>query len=411
MTPYFERLREELATATERHYGAGAAESRRQSDGTRRVSRGGIRRGPVALAVIGVLAAASAAAATVRLLGEPHGLTGTVPPAALRSVPGRRSAAPGSAGGALAGLRYAVAVTPDIEPGQAGWCGSPLYTPARSRAELQGGSACATAVSGGSEGVAGGEPLANLASGSVAGEAGSHAASARSLLNREMRRRLDGREAAAQLEWFVFAPPASAVRIGAETYPLSPNPDLPSGWRALVLFASGSGPDSVVALDGRGRPLVPSPVGAIEHVQALLGAIPIRHVDPRHPGDSGCRLGPSRLAGATAEWEAVAQSAPTLGGQVPAGTLFSCARAWYALSGPHAVYSAALLLDAQDPARRAPELAGLSPASAPGEFEMDAATGRRFSARRTGNGWLVVEGPDARVRHELLGKVAAGGVS
>lgn len=409
MTPYFEQLREELATATERRYRAGGAESRGRSEQTRRASRGGVRRGPMVLVVVGVLAGASAAAATVRLLGEPLGLTGTVPPAALRSVRGHGSAVPGGAGAALAGLRYAVTVTPDIEPGQAGWCGSPVYMAAGGRAELQGGSACAPAASGGSEGVAGGEPLANLASGSLAGEAGSHAASARSLLDREMRRRLDGREAAAQLQWFVFAPPASAVRIGARIYPLSPNPDLPAGWRALVLFAT-TGPNSIVALDGRGRPRAPSPVGAIEHVQALLGAIPIRHVDPRHPGDSGCRLGPSRLAGAATEWEAVAQSAPTLGGQVPAGTFFSCARAWYALSDPHAVYSAALLLDAQDPARRAPELAGLSPASAPSEFEMDAATGGRFSARRTGNGWLIVEGPDARVRHELLGRVVAGGV-
>lgn len=410
MSTYFERLGEELRLATERRYelrssSAGPAGSRSRQPGGRMDRLLGRARGrwPLAALLVAVVGAGSAAAATIPLLGGSQRLAGSVPAAALQAPGPLVRATESVQGQALPrGLRYAVPVTPDIEPGTAGWCGSPVYLiPGRKR-PLAGASACVSATRGSTGIIGGGEPLTNLAD-----ELHPKAPSTRSGLGeakepRDLRQMRRDAASDVQLDWSVVSSRVHAIRIAGTTFPTYPDPDLPGGWRALVIFARGR-PLRFTDLDAQGEPLPPEQLSqAQSSVQARLRSTPIRHVDPRQVPAGICGLGPADLPGLGSQWEVLAGRAPSLGASVEAGALFSCARAWYAFPGSHAVYSAAILLDARSPGQSAPEPPGLTPGPEAGSYEEDAALTGEITARRIGRAWLLVQGPDVRLREKLL---------
>jgi hypothetical protein len=113
----------------------------------------------------------------------------------------------------------------------------------------------------------------------------------------------------------------------------------------------------------------------------------------------------------TAQWEVVADRAPARGSTAAHDALFSCARAWYAFPSAHAVYSAAILLNAQNPARTAPNLPGLTPSTHPGDYEEASSAGGQVTATRVGNAWLLVQGPNQRQRTALLNTINIAGTA
>jgi hypothetical protein len=417
MSTYFELLKEELQAATERRYGPAAALGRedRARSALRRgrwTRRPGRWRGWPAIIIVGVAIGAGSAAAATQLLGGTHGLTGSVPSEALSAL-SPTSKVLGAQGrhGVSGALRYAIPITPNIEPGQAGWCGAPVYVSADARRPLAGGTACATGTPGAIGVLGGGEPLTNLETTTGTGSS-THARSSQAHQRQALEHWLHGRKTAVQLDWFIYRSGVSAVKINGVTYPTTPNADLPAGWRALVLFVQGSLPPRAMPLDHAGHPLKERASAAVTatSLQRSLESIPIRHINPRElPPDSTCAVGPARLAAGMNEWEAVTVGAPSLGSRVEPNTLFSCARAWYAVPGSQVVYSAALLLNAQNPTRAAPRLPGLTAGPTPGTYEEDAGTGGQLSARRVANAWLVVEGPDQHLRDRLLQGLAVQG--
>jgi hypothetical protein len=86
-------------------------------------------------------------------------------------------------------------------------------------------------------------------------------------------------------------------------------------------------------------------------------------------------------------------------------------RAWYAFPSAHAVYSAAILLNAQNPARTAPNLPGLTPSTHPGDYEEASSAGGQITAKRVANAWLLVQGPDQRQRTPLLNNINVAGTA
>jgi hypothetical protein len=134
-------------------------------------------------------------------------------------------------------------------------------------------------------------------------------------------------------------------------------------------------------------------------------------VDPRHLPPAVCSLGASDLPSFGRQWEVVADRAPVRAHSAPPDALFSCARAWYTVPRTGEVYSAAILLDAQNPARTAPNLPGLTPGAEPGEFEEAASTGGEITVKRAKNGWLLVQGPNQRQRTALLNNIKVGGTA
>jgi hypothetical protein len=68
-----------------------------------------MRRSPLALLAVVVLASGSTTAAVALLIMRSAALTGTVP-------------------GQLGRLRYDIPLAPDLEPGHAGWCSYPLFS-------------------------------------------------------------------------------------------------------------------------------------------------------------------------------------------------------------------------------------------------------------------------------------------
>ena len=409
MSAYFERLGEELHLATERRYAsastrASAASSRgrglaRAAKHARRSARRRIGRRPILALLAVVVAGGSAAAAVIPLFGGSHRLTGAVPNAALRS-PGPGSLVGVPAASLPAGLRYSVPVFPDLEPGDAGWCSTVLFTLAGASAPLPGGGgACAPATAASVAIVAGGEPLTNvlnyLSSTSPTGKKpGRPSRPSIRTLQQAMQRDVF-------LNWFVVSDRVAAIRINGTTLVPYQDHDLAASWRALVAFTRGA-PTSITYVQHDGRPI------------STLASPPIQRaavakVDPRHLPAAACALGPSHLPGLAGEWEVVAQSAPAPNSLEGPDVIFSCARAWYAFPHAHAVYSAAILLDAQNPADRAPQLPGLTPGTRPGTFEEGARDSAQIAARRVDNAWLVVQGPSRQLREALLHEINASG--
>ena len=342
-------------------------------------------------------ASATAAAAAIPLFGGSHGLTGGVPKPSLNS--------PGPALAGLpvrlpAGLRYAIPVTPDLEAGDTGWCSSDEFTlPAARTRLIGGGSACAPASPDAVTIVAGGGALTNVLS---------------SLPGLDQTRATGGRPSIANIQSamrqtvminsFVVTDQVARIRVGKVSFVPRPDPALAPDWRAVAFFTRGP-LGKFELIDRDGRPIVQT------GRQVSVPTVAVTTVNPRHLPPAVCSVGASDLPRVASQWEVVADRAPTRGRRVPPDALFSCARAWYAFPSAHAVYSAAILLDAQNPARSAPNLPGLTPSLHPGDYEEASSAGGQITARRVGNAWLLVQGPDQRRRIAILNNINVGGTA
>jgi hypothetical protein len=357
----------------------------------------------------------SAAAAVIPLLGRSHGLSGTVP-AAVLSAPGPAVEPPASVlpRRLPSGLRYAISVTPNLEPGNAGWCSRVAFLLVKATEPLPGGGeSCSPSIAGAPVLIAAGEPLTNVlnvlavprphfqrelpdarSAPATKGQESAHIKALLSRLRQDMRRDVS-------LSWFITSERVWAVRIAGRTFVAAAGEDLAPGWHAVVVFTHGP-PTPFVYLDRRGAPIA-------ETTPPPTHSISVTSVDPRHLPPAPCALGRSNLPDVGGEWEVLANSEPSLGSRVEANALFSCARAWYAFPHSHAVYSAAILLNAQNPARRAAELPGLTPTAVTGDFQEGAATNAQITARRVANCWLLVQGPDPRLRERLLHGLSVSG--
>jgi hypothetical protein len=203
---------------------------------------------------------------------------------------------------------------------------------------------------------------------------------------------------------FVVSDEVALIRVGTAAFVPRPDPELAPDWRAVVLLTRGP-LSKFELLDRSGRPI--DQTGA----NANVAAVPVTAVDPGHLPAAVCALGSPGLSGLGRQWEVLADRAPRRGPLAPPDALFSCARARYAFPSEHAVYSAAILLDAQDPARPAPNLPGLTPGTHAGEFEEAASSGGEITAKRVGNAWLLVQGPNQQQRATLLNKITVAGTA
>lgn len=342
-------------------------------------------------------ASATAAAATIPWFGGSHRLTGAVPKPALTS-PG-----PVVAGVPVrlpAGLRYAIPVTPDLEAGDSGWCSSTEFTlPAARTRLIGGGSACAPASAHAVTIVAAGGALTNVLS---------------SLPGLHQPQASGGRPSSAHIQSamrqtvlinsFVVNDQVARIRVGNASFIPRSDPELAPDWRAVVFFTRGPLANFEL-IDRHGRAI--DQTGA----QASVPAVPVTTVNPGDLPPAVCSLGASDLPRVTSQWEVVADRAPTRGRNAPPDALFSCARAWYAFPSAHTVYSAAILLDAQNPARTAPNLPGLTPSTHPGDYEEASSAGGQITARRVGNAWLLVQGPNQHQRTRLLNNINVAGTA
>jgi hypothetical protein len=385
---------------------AGDQPARRSSRLSRaRYGRRGRRGRGLGWRQVGVLvflaASATAVAATSPLFGGSHRLTGAVPKPALTS-PGV-SPRPGVSGMPVRlpdGLRYAIPVTPDLEAGDTGWCASTEFTLPGARTRLiGGGGACAPASAHAVTIVAGGAALTNVLS-SLPGlqqptASGAHPSSA--AIQRAMSQTVS-------INSFVVSDEVALIRVGNASFVPRPDPELAPDWRAVVFFTQGP-LSKFELLDRHGRPINQT------EAQASVPTVPVTTVNPHHLPAAVCTLGASDLPSVGRQWEVVADSAPIRGRDAPPDALFSCARAWYAFPRAHAVYSAAVLLDAQNPVRTAPNLPGLTPGAHPGEFEEAGSSGGEITAKRAGNAWLLIQGPDQRQRTALLNDINAAGTA
>ena len=411
MSAYFDLLGDELRLATERRYAPRSIEASAalhpsgRLSGTRRrirrLSHSRIGRWPTVAIVALVVAAGSAAAAAIPLFGGSHRLAGVVPAAALRS-PGPGSLAGVPAPRLPAGLRYSVPVFPDLEAGDAGWCSSAVVTLAGAPAPLPGGAgACAPGAAGSVAIVAGGAPLTNVL-GYLPGAHPTPTKLGRPSRARAIQALLQTMQDDVFLNWFVVSDRVAAIRINGTTFVPRHDQDLAPSWRAVVAFTRGA-PTSIVYVQRDGRPI--NTLGG----QPAQPPQPVATVDPRRLPAARCALGPAHLPGLGSEWEVVARSTPSPGSLDGSGVLFSCARAWYAFPRSHAVYSAAILLNAQNPGNRAPQLPGLTADARPGDFEEGVKDSAEITARRVANAWLVVQGPDQKLREALLHNITASG--
>ncbi len=382
MSDYIARLETSLREAAAREYpppeesaaarsGAARAEPVR-SPRWRAWSR--LRRSPLAVAAVVVLAGGSAAAAVALLSMRSAPLTGPVP-------------------GLLSRLRYDVPLTPDLEPGNAGWCSYPLFS-ITGTIDDTGGGTCSPAVASGADVIlSGGEPLSNE----------------QALLSRSGTA-LDGAERTLNLVWMVVSSRVAAVLVsGHQVVTPRADPRLPNGWRAVVAFTSAPVEQiRMLPLDSRGNPIPQSDAVSSRVADPSGGAAPSRSYAPGSHEAVPCRMPRVRAAGVTNQWEVVATRAPALGGAVAEGTLFSCARSWFSISGESEAPSAAFLLNARAPRRPAPPPPGLIPTKQPGVFAVPSA---EILAKRVGLGWLVVQSRSITLARTLLDAIRVEGTA
>jgi hypothetical protein len=373
MSEFFDQLERALSDATVRRYGTrgqwsplGVASVTRRGL-ARRLSHFGRR--PLALALIVLVIGGSAAAAVVSLVTRSSApLTGTVP-ATPELI--------------TAGLHYDIPVTPDLEPGNTGWCSYPRFSlPRRSRppgvpAQLSSSGTCAPARVSDTPLVMGG------------GEEG--------------------------LFWMIVSSRVAALRLGASIV-IQPRSDarLPYGWRAVVTFTPAFNPRTR-PLDGSSALLYPTPLD-VRGRPIPLGTsqppppVPVKTIDPNHPPARSCAIAAVVMPGLRRQWEVIATGMPARTSSVDAGALFSCARSWYLFDERSPALSAALLLNAREPRLRAPALPGLTPTSPSGFFTEDGGSAGDITARRLGLAWLVVQGGTAPQREQLLRMLRVEGV-
>jgi hypothetical protein len=384
MSDHFGQLQQALSDAARREYGVRARNRgpRRQatlpaggdgSEAQRTRGRSLRRWPPFVLAALALAAGATAAAAITVLVGRGSGsapLSGTVP--------------------SLRVLHYDVPLTPDLEAGDAGWCSEPRFWISGVRSPYAGGGTCSPSYRPGTPvSLAGGEPISNEKN-----------------LLRSSHTRLTAQQGRTSLFWAVVAPRVTAVRLGPG-YVVAARRDsrLPSGWKAVVAFASGQ--TDPVALDSAGRVIREPPGGLPTTTRTAT-----RPAKPGGPAASSpCSIHALRLPDVTASWGVVATRVPTLGSSVTANVLFSCARSWYSIKGYPEAPSAAILLGARDPRRAAPALPGLTPTGHPGIFLEDGGVGGPLLATRVGRAWLVVQGPSTSIDAMLLAALRAEGTA
>jgi len=332
-----------------------------------------LRRSPLALVAVVVLAGGSAAAAVALLSMRSAALTGTVP--------------------GLGRLRYDIPLTPDLEPGHAGWCSYPLFSITGSIDDAGAGTCSPAAAPGAGVILGGGEPVSN-----------------EQALLRQSGHALHGADRHLSLVWMVVSSRVAAVRIGGRQV-ITPraDPRLPSGWRAVVAFTSMPlGQIRPVALDARGNPIPASGAVPGQLVGASGGVSPSRSYVPGSHEPAPCVVAKVRLAGVIGQWEVVATRTPARGAAVADGTLLSCARSWFSISGHPDAPSAAFLLNARAPRRRAPAPPGLTPTNQPGVFTVPSA---EILAKRVGVGWLIVQSRSLTLAWKLLDAIRVDGTA
>ncbi len=388
MSDYIDSLEQALRDAAVREYRTarsdGASPHRAQAGSDHRqvasTTRPRWRRrwSPLAVVVAVLLVSGSAAGAIAAILG-----TGSAP--LTGAVPGITAQL----------LRYDIPITPDLEPGDAGWCSSPIFSIRNGVTDAAGGDTCSPPAPAGVPVIlAGGEPISNE----------------RDFL-RQAGRALDARQGQLNLFWMVVSSNVAAVRLGpGDVVTSRQDPRLPAGWRAVVAFVRGVSPTfpQPVPLDRGGRPIVQRNTTLSRVSPGSGGVAAARSYDPGGTTPSPCSIHAVRLPSVTAQWEVVATTAPALGSAVARNLLFSCARSWFSIKGQSNAPSAAILLNAQDPRRRAPRPPGLRPTDQPGVFSNASA---EIVAKRVGRAWLVVQGQSVTLSKMLLSTLRVGGSS
>jgi hypothetical protein len=362
MNDHLTNLEHALSDATEREYGHGTARMPKRG---RRPPR---RLPAIAIAAALMILAASAAAAIVALGHRGSApLTGTVPTLRI--------------------LHYDVAVTPDIEPGNAGWCSYPRFSIEGIHGPFSGGGTCAPAYTPSTPVLlAGAEPLSNSRD-----------------LFASAHKPLTAAQGNVNLFWAIVEDRVGAIRLQRGlTVAAKHDPRLPSGWKAVVTFLSGQ--IDPVALNSSGHVLHETAV-APQLTRAATRPLDARSVHSSNP----CSIRTSPLPWVKASWQVIATRAPTLGSAVEPNVLFSCARSWYSIKGSSEAMSAAILLSARDPRRPAPPLPGLTPTGQPGVFTEDGGASGPILAKRASNTWLVVQGPSLAKDGRLLDALHAEG--
>jgi hypothetical protein len=377
---------------------ASAAEPGRQSAGSaidgRRPASASIRRrfarrlGPRPLALVfGVLVLGGSAAAAVVSLTASRPLDGSLPAGVGPIRPAVKT-------------QYRISVFPYMTVGWSGWCSSANFTAHSRQVETDYG--C--------------EPVENSSAVVYGPE--------------------EFGTSAGDYQYEIVSDKVAAVRYstGATIAPAS-NPRLPEGTRVVVYVNTPTKPKKLgrfllslppqpTLLDAYGRVItVPAgrPATNVEH-------LPLQRLNAKDPAGDGCTVRARPLPGLVALTQTV--TTPVRWPRHQPGAFLACANATYRLAGTR--LAAAVLVNATNPAKAAPTLPGLAAArnssgvftagdvgsiGFPQGLDISAGTGDRVfntptrqqalkdhdvSARRAGNGWLIVEGGSATQRATLL---------
>lgn len=312
MTDFLDRLERQLVGTVERH-AAGPALAERQAPSPRRRPAGwrgflGLRHRPLLVALAVIVLGGTATAAVVSLSAS-RPLRGTIPP-----------------GGALAPFpsspaHYRIAAFPYMAVGWAGWCTSVDFLDLRGReASFYG---CAPIESGSDPSVGG---------------------------------MLFGR-----YQYEIVRQQVAAIRFsfGRTITPVT-DPGLPPGMRGYMIIGpkttssqEGGAPWSRVLLDARGHPIVEPNLTRAANVEHL----PIRILDASRPGSVPCAVLSRRVSGLTPIAQTV--STPVPWPREADGAFEACANATFRVD--HGIVAVAVLINAVDPAKTAPDLPELAP--------------------------------------------------
>ncbi len=348
---------------------------------------------PIAAVLVSLVICASAAAAVVSLTGSgSQPLTGEVPgaPGATRTLLGPPRS--------VSGDSYRIAVTPDLQAGDSGWCTSIVYSTHGRLADGTG--TCQTG---------GGYPTA-----------------ARPLFGANYPKT----SGSGSTVGFVLAGPGvSAVRVGSSTILTKPLPGLPRGDEAAVFFLASNSPPVMIPPVGTAFPY--TSLKAQEHSVAegdehprLVHATPLLAIDragdvirygpaasaPRtvrtwyrhasrslrlhgisdHPLPGACELTQRGLPALTAEFGRTLERI-TPPANIEGQAFTSCINTFYSLHGR--LLQVAVLLDAHEPGRTLTPIPGAQPV--PGHPDivnvpLPALPGA-ITARREGNAWIVLQ--------------------
>jgi hypothetical protein len=348
MTDPFDILRERLVAAAQR-----TSAPARASRPNRRM---------LVVLVAALLVSSSAAAAVMSLTAEDSApLTG--------KVGGKPGTGPSDASD------YVIELLPDLSAGTTGWCATLTLRHSNGQS-ITGGEGCGPAPPAAAPQIVGGALVATT-------PASDESVSYVVVDDRVASVRVDGGR--------LIIPRASAA--------------IPSGWKAAVWFtAGGPAPAMPVLLDKAGQVISTAPNERAGTRAAGTRRLATRAVDPTDPPHHRCAIDVSTRAGLRAISERVVTATPAHEPDVNGRAFRTCASAVIYLGGRR--FTAAVLVDARNPSRRAAPLPGQHPhPGAPGVVE----AGGRITARRAGPGWLVVRGVDAPQRLRLLGELKTAG--